>query len=618
MKLVFSFIIGWSMVWGHAQTLISPGASWKYNDTGTDLGTQWRQPDYNDDSWPEGRAQLGFGDGDETTVLQSGHVTYYFRKAFQVTNADAASSLLIRLLRDDGAVIYVNGTEVVRSNMPGGTVTYNTYAASTVAGSEEDRFFEYVVDASVLHTGTNIIAVEVHQRRITSSDVSFDLGLSFTDAQAEVFRKRPYLIYPGRNDQMTVLWQLRASGNCQLQYGTDTAYAAGTFAVSEYGNDHQFRKTLENLQPGTRYFYRVSCANGSYESSFLAAPPDDETSLWFYAYGDTRSQPWEHDSVASTILNEIRNIPASQTFIVNSGDLVADGDSETDWDEQFFSAQYPNINRLTASLPYLAAVGNHEGNGLLFAKYFPYPMFENSDAAYYSFDYGNVHFVVIDQYAPYYQGSAQYAWLTDDLASAAKPWRIALFHKPGWSAGGHGNDSDVQTLLQPLFEQYDVALAITGHNHYYARAVVNGVQHITTGGGGAPLYDPNPSYPNIVRTDRSYHFLQIHILDNNQMEIKAIRQDGSLIESFTVTNPHTAVAQEILEGIRIQSGEKKIIVHMKSGNAVMQIRDLAGRLITERRIREGKNYVYLKTAGLYLLYIRLSDGKEMNVKVPVY
>jgi len=109
---------------------------------------------------------------------------------------------------------------------------------------------------------------------------------------------------------------------------------------------------------------------------------------------------------------------------------------------------------------------------------------------YYSFDYGPVHITVIDQETDYLPGSQQYNWIVNDLSATDKLWKIAVFHKPGWSAGGgHSNSKNVQNYLQPLFEKYGVSFAICGHNHYYSRAVINGVQHITTGGGGMILTD---------------------------------------------------------------------------------------------------------------------------------
>ena len=110
---------------------------WKYHDNGVDLGTAWRADGYGEDSsWQEGLAELGYGDGDEKTILSYGpnasskYPTYYFRKTFTVADPAAYGPLSLTLLRDDGAIVYLNGTEVHRVNMPAGTVVYTTYASS--------------------------------------------------------------------------------------------------------------------------------------------------------------------------------------------------------------------------------------------------------------------------------------------------------------------------------------------------------------------------------------------------------------------------------------------------------------------------------------------------------
>src|SRR5829696_4225438 len=116
-------------------TLVPTGATWKYVDNGSDQGTAWRATAFNDSTWPSGPAQLGYGDGDEATTVGFGpdstnrFITTYFRRAFSVTNASAFTSLTLRLLRDDGAVIYLNGVEVWRSNMPTGTIGFTTLAS---------------------------------------------------------------------------------------------------------------------------------------------------------------------------------------------------------------------------------------------------------------------------------------------------------------------------------------------------------------------------------------------------------------------------------------------------------------------------------------------------------
>ena len=165
------------------QTLIAAGSVWKFNDSGANLGTAWQAPVYADQSWASGPAQLGYGDGDEATVLGFGgdvnnrYITYYFRHSFTVASPADFAALTARFVRDDGAVIYLNGVEVARSNMPAGTVTYTTLASTAVGGATESQWFETPIDPSQLVAGTNVIAVELHQSGITSSDIGFDFEL---------------------------------------------------------------------------------------------------------------------------------------------------------------------------------------------------------------------------------------------------------------------------------------------------------------------------------------------------------------------------------------------------------------------------------------------------------
>ena len=511
--------------------LISKGSEWKYLDDGSDQGTAWQSEDFDDNGWSAGPAQLGFGDGDESTVLNNdSYITFYFRKTFQVDSPDQSSNLAINLLRDDGAVIYINGEEVVRSNMPDGTITYTTLSAATV-GDDENDYHLSIFPSSVLKSGENTIAVEIHQASTTSSDVSFEMEMDFVEVS--LFRKAPYLLYTGENIEMLLIWQLHETKVCDVVWGTDETYSLGSTTTEEYGDSHQHKITFTDLSPGTKYFYKITVDDSDIKTgSFFSGASDSEEKVSFYAYGDTRTYPKDHDLVAEKIMEDIAANPETQTFIVSSGDFVADGNNEADWDEQFFDPQYENIQQLLSHLPYVAAIGNHEGQGLLFEKYFPYPMFSTS-RYYYSFDYGPFHFISIDQYTSYSVGSTQYNWLVNDLESSDKDWKIFIFHEPGWSAGGHDNNMQVQEVIQPLCITYGVQLVITGHNHYYSRADVDGVMHITTGGGGAPLYNVNSGNDNIVIAEKAHHYCKIE-LSENILNFSAIRKNGTVIETFEV------------------------------------------------------------------------------------
>ncbi|MFM1767505.1 MAG: hypothetical protein RJA22_34 [Verrucomicrobiota bacterium] len=165
-----------------ARTLVATNATWKYLADGSDQGSTWGAAGFNDAAWPAGPAELGYGDGDEATTVPSGpagsyFITTYFRHAFTVTNLAAVARLGLSVMYDDGVAVYLNGVEVLRSaNLPAGAA-YNTLA--TGIGVEE-ALASATLAAGLLVEGTNVIAAEVHQQALDSSDVSFALQLAAT------------------------------------------------------------------------------------------------------------------------------------------------------------------------------------------------------------------------------------------------------------------------------------------------------------------------------------------------------------------------------------------------------------------------------------------------------
>jgi len=299
---------------------------------------------------------------------------------------------------------------------------------------------------------------------------------------------------------------------------------------SEYGSEHQHQYTITGLAPGAKYYYRVEVDGDYHTGSFLAAPATDAENVKFMAYGDTRTNPDIHDAVNAEMIATYTADPGYQTFTMLTGDWVS-SNMDAAWTWEFFGRTRSNTLQMQANLPIQGCMGNHEGAGTVFEKYWPYPY--ESGGRYWSFDYGPAHIVVLDQYTSYMPGSPQYTWLQNDLAYATAPWKFIQLHEPGWSAGRHENNQLVQDYIQPLSETYDVAIVFAGHNHYYARAMVNGVAHITTGGGGAPLYPPEAGHPNIVAYDQSNHFCKTTI-QGRQLTFEAVRSDGTTIDTFTM------------------------------------------------------------------------------------
>ena len=162
--------------------LVNENATWKYLDGGADPGTNWFAPNADVSTWASGLPQFGFGEQDERTLVNFRNPTnglifpaYYFHHAFVVTNAAGYTNLVARLLRDDGAIVYLNGQELFRENMPAGPVSYTNYASA--GAFDENEFTDHWIDPRWLLEGTNHVAVEIHNQAPTSEDISFDLRL---------------------------------------------------------------------------------------------------------------------------------------------------------------------------------------------------------------------------------------------------------------------------------------------------------------------------------------------------------------------------------------------------------------------------------------------------------
>ncbi|YCM46396.1 lamin tail domain-containing protein [Verrucomicrobiaceae bacterium 227] len=209
------------------KSLITLAANdWRYLDTGSDLGgsdvvvdhpsygpDNWKHPDFDESDWKVGQAMLGYGGISGGTINQlvefggvssNRHLTTHFRKHFNITGATSYRELRIDLRRDDGAIVYLNGHEIIRSNMPEGMVGFQTLSSTSISGSNESvaNLFTHQLSPGELLEGDNVLAIEVHQESSGSSDLALDLqldGLSFNEsdglplAQSTLVRARTLL-----------------------------------------------------------------------------------------------------------------------------------------------------------------------------------------------------------------------------------------------------------------------------------------------------------------------------------------------------------------------------------------------------------------------------------------
>ena len=159
------------------------GSDWKFQDSGEDLDPSWSEPKFDDGDWKSGPAPLGYGDPDIATETSYGddeknkHITTYLRTKFKLPANKEATALQAKLRCDDGAIITLNGREVIRYNLPDEGVTSKTNAVEIISGDKEKEFLDFEIDPVSLQKGSNLLTVEMHQRGPTSSDLIFDMKL---------------------------------------------------------------------------------------------------------------------------------------------------------------------------------------------------------------------------------------------------------------------------------------------------------------------------------------------------------------------------------------------------------------------------------------------------------
>jgi Carbohydrate binding module (family 6)/Calcineurin-like phosphoesterase/Purple acid Phosphatase, N-terminal domain len=473
-----------------SSVLVAAGSTWRYLDDGSNQGTAWRSASFNDGSWAAGAAQLGYGDGDEATVVSYGgnttskHITTYFRRTFSVANPAAFASVNLRLLRDDGAVVYLNGVEVFRTNMPQGTISYATRAAVTAVGAEESTtYVAAAVSPSLLVAGTNVVAVEVHQADASSSDLSFDLEL--LGGSSVAITRGPYL-QQGTPSSMIVRWQTSTPVIGRVQAGPAPGVVTAAAQESSPRTDHEVR--VSGLTPESTYYYSVGTPAGptAGDSTFVfrTAPPSgtaSATRIW--VIGDSGTA----DASARAVRDGYRAFSAGRP--ADLWLMLGDNAYQDGLDHEYQAAvfdMYPEMLRSTVLWP---AYGNHEGYGNDAASntgaYFSiFTLPKQAEAggvpsgteAYYAFDYGNVHFVCLESFETNRSTNGPMLnWLRQDLAANSLPWVIAYFHHPPYSKGSHDSDVDIEPIemrqnVLPILETFGVDLVLAGHSHSYERS----------------------------------------------------------------------------------------------------------------------------------------------------
>lgn len=372
--------------------------------------------------------------------------------------------------------------------------------------------------------------------------------------------KGPYLQWPTPHS-MTIMWETSEPSDSRVEIlaaerihsGYQGNYKKPEQLLSEvysevYCTIHQL--TVTGLEPGTIYFYKVGSKHAQEEVE--SGPHPMKTAVRkgepfsFTVTSETGGYSGFDSSngqINQRIFKQMQAYRPDLTLFV--GDLVNDGTNYDDWDTYFFG---PGKHLLT-NTPFYSCLGNHERNASFYYDFFAFAPPKN----YYSFDYGDAHFICLDstdfikpEHYPrssggMMPGNEQYDFLVRDLQSSFAKWKIVFFHYPPYVSGGY----QVEDLRQlcPLMEQYGVDLVFNSHTIVYERShpirngevdMDNGIVYIVAGGAGAM---PEWLLPKRERhTSQSLavpHFVQV-VVTSTSLEVRAVDDEGRLFDMMRI------------------------------------------------------------------------------------
>jgi len=324
-----------------------------------------------------------------------------------------------------------------------------------------------------------------------------------------------------------ICWVSKAPGPGAVRYGK----------VPDLGREDIDRRigsrhsvALAGLEPGSTYCYRVEDVDeSSQRGSFRTAPVGEDSSFSFAVVGDSGSGGKGQLAVASLLRR------LAPDLILHTGDVVYPAGEERHYDRRFFAP----YEELIKDVPVFPVLGNHDvrkGNGAAFLENF-HPPLGNPDSTkrYYSFDWGNAHFVALD--SELYHGDKrvssreQKTFLERDLAATRKRWKVVFLHRSPYGSSRHGGDDKVRYDLEPVLARHGVDLVFAGHDHVYERTVpIRGVTYVVSGGGGRRLYPAGKG--RLTARSKSVHHAVLVRVDGDNLSLEATEPDGTVFDRF--------------------------------------------------------------------------------------
>ena len=583
--------------------MIDQGTSWKYLDDNTDPAAggalnAWTLGTFDDSAWKEAAGKFGAKRGELAdvsgympTVLLNQYYeenkdipTYFFRTSVTLENISEITSLSGTFYSDDEAAVYINGHEVF-SNLSAQPDGDNLYYSGHGQGAPEEHEISLSAEEcqEYLVEGENVIAVELHNDRETSSDIYFEFE-SLNANRNEVFetvQKSVILMVGSDETSRNLTWYANVDMAGSVQWAKQSDMQDGLFpaqyneaaATSIATNDAGFysnQATMTNLEENTAYVYRV--VNGDTVSQIYTFETGDfDEGFSFILAGDpqigagnTESDTVGWDETLDTAIAQL-----DPDFLVSAGDQVNTNNNET---------QYTGY--LNDALTYLTSattIGNHDSGSAAYNEHFNLPnestqLGATTAGTDYWFVYDNTLFMVINSNN---RSTAEHKEFLES-AIAQNPdvrWKTVVFHHSVYSTASHVDDGDIierREELPPMFSELDIDVVLMGHDHVYTRTYMmngttpddsqgvqsevtnpEGVLYLTANSAsGSKYYDikaPEAAYSAVM--DQSYRrtITDIDVTDTSYTMTTYYMDTMEVLDTFTINKIDTDKSE--LEGL---------------------------------------------------------------------
>ena len=597
-------------------TVVNEKTTWKYLDNNTDPAsglsslTAWTTPDFNDSAWKSAAGKFGakrgaltsFNGFTPTVLLQQYQdqenskctPTFFFRTTFNAQNIDQITSVTGTLFHDDAVAVYLNGQLITSADMPDEKHENNLYYAGVSAGAPKEASVVLTKDQlkSILKEGSNVLSVELHQDRESSSDIYFEfqnLSLNYNENNTDgdnsgsndekVTQKSIFLTVGNDTSSQGITWYADTETAGEVQYAVKTGdtfpenyltVPASSTAANEKGF-YSNQAVLTGLLPDKEYVYRVK--NGDTISDIYSFTSGNNDGSYEFAFvGDPQIGAGSTDSDIEGWNETLKTISSkfNADFLLSGGDQVNTASNET---------QYTGyINELFTSLPSATTIGNHDSGSAAYNQHFNLPN-ESADKGQttagsdYWFVYENTLFINFNSND---RSTAEHKAFIEE-AIAANPnvkWKTVVFHHSIFSTASHVDDGDIITRrneLPQVFKDLDIDVVLMGHDHVYTRTYMmdgttpdtsKGVQSSVTNptgilyltansASGSKYYDikaPNAEYS--AKMDQSYRrtVTDIKVTDTSYTMKTYYADDLSLLDEFTIYKAdNTALLNKINE-----------------------------------------------------------------------